>query len=95
MNKKKENTEELKAKAALLEMMRADVLELEIKARKWKAEYEIMLYMMEADKITPQYQEFMKAKKESIDKIAAQLGQQSDVEDSETKVVELKPSDNV
>jgi hypothetical protein len=61
----------------LLERMRAEVLELEIKARKWKAEYEIMLYMMEADKITPQYQEFMKAKKENIDKIAAELSKQA------------------
>ena len=46
--------------------MKEQVEDLEIRARKWKAEWEIMHYSMEVKKMMPLYDEFRKKQLEEL-----------------------------
>lgn len=45
------------------EKMRMQVVDLELKARYWKAQFEIRHFTLEAEKIQPLYEEYLAAEK--------------------------------
>lgn len=45
------------------ERMRLEVVELELRARYWKAQYEIREYTLKSEEIQPKYDEWMAAQK--------------------------------
>jgi hypothetical protein len=53
------------------ERMRLEVIDLELKARYWRAQYEIRSYTLAAEEIQPKYDEYLaaqKAKREEMEK---------------------------
>lgn len=44
--------------------MKADTQDLELKARYWKAQWEIRYYTLEAEKLQPDYDEYIKIQQE-------------------------------
>lgn len=46
-----------------MEKMRAEVVELELRARYWKAQYEVRHFTLEAEKIQPAYNEYLEAQR--------------------------------
>lgn len=57
----------------MTEQMRTEVVERELRARFAKANYEIMYYSLESDKIQADYQEYVKRKQEEIDAAQAEI----------------------
>lgn len=70
------------------EAMRKVVIDLELKARKWRAEHDIMVYMMEVDKLTPVYREFMDAQKKAIEGMISNMATETASEEPEEKQTE-------
>ena len=50
------------------EAMRLQVIDLELKARYWKAQYEIRNFTLESEKLQPEYDEFLKVSNEALRK---------------------------
>lgn len=48
------------------EEMRMQVVDLELKARFWKAQYEIRHYTLESERLGPQYDAFLNASREAM-----------------------------
>jgi flagellar biosynthesis/type III secretory pathway protein FliH len=46
------------------EVMRAQVVDLELKARYWEAQWKIRYFTLEAEKIQPEYEEFLDAQRQ-------------------------------
>ena len=55
------------------EEMRQQVIELELKARYWKAQYDIRQYTLAAEKIQPEYDEYLEKQKEQRDEMIKQM----------------------
>lgn len=55
------------------EQRRLEAIELEIKARYWKAQYDIRYYTLEAEKIQPAYDEWLKNQREKQEKAQQEL----------------------
>lgn len=60
MNKREQDQQAL-LRRAQMSKMKADLQELELKARYWKAEFEVRYYTLEAEKIQPAYNEYLEA----------------------------------
>lgn len=75
-NKPAQNQELLKFREDM-EQMRLQVVELELKARYWKAQYEIRHYSLQYDKIQPEYEVYLQkeveARKEAMEKLRQQI----------------------
>ncbi len=51
------------------EQMRMDVVEAELKARFWKAQYDIRHYTLEAEKIQPEYDKYIDEQRKKNDEL--------------------------
>lgn len=60
------------------EHMRSQVVDLELKARYWKAQYDIRHYTLEAEKIQPEYNEFLKREEEEREAALKRFQEQID-----------------
>ena len=56
----------------LFESKRQTVLELELNARYWKAEYEIKHYTLLSEEIKPKYEAYVEAEREKMIKLRAE-----------------------
>ena len=61
------------------EVMRMQVIDLELKARFWKAQYELRYYTLEAEKIHPEYEKYVQAQQAKNEAAIAKLKEQPDV----------------
>lgn len=56
-----------------LEAMRLQVIDLEYKARYWKAQYEIRYYNLQAEKLQPEYDSYLEAQKLKNEELRAKM----------------------
>lgn len=59
-----------------MEEMRLKAIEVELKARFWKAQYEIRYYTLEAEKIQPEYEKYVEKQREMNDKLMKEYMEQ-------------------
>lgn len=95
MNKKpakKSSTEQLLNEMQL--EMRNQVIELELKARYWKAQFELRYYTLEANKIAPEYESHLKAEAEKNQKLQEEyLAQMEKNKEAGVEILEGVPED--
>lgn len=75
----KQKSEYLQRKA-----MKEQVEDLEIRARKWKAEWEIMYYSMEVKNLMPKYNEFREQQLKELQDALSQASEQGIVKEENT-----------
>jgi hypothetical protein len=62
-----------KTHRAEVDKMRDQVQEIELRARYWKAQYELRYFTLEAEKIQPEYEAYLIKTEESIKKANEEL----------------------
>jgi|SRR5688572_17694433 len=75
MNKKKVKSEDALTKQEVArqhELMRERVIGVELQARFWKAQYDVRLYTLEAEKLQPAYLEYLKEQQKVTDELNKQ-----------------------
>jgi hypothetical protein len=100
MNKKPtpQEIKQQREEAALArQAQREEVLDLEMKARWWKAQWEIRYFTLQAEKIQPEYQEYLdkaeqereRLKQEMINKL-----KEGGMDISPENLISIKPDDD-
>lgn len=59
----------------MLDNQKVEVLDLELKARYWKAQHDIRFYTLEAEKLQAPYNEYLTIQKEAAEKANAEFQQ--------------------
>ena len=74
-----------------MEEMRMQVVDLELKARYWKAQYEVRQYTLLAEEIQPKYEEYMEAQKKIAEEArAAFIKEMEEAKAKEVRVIGVK-----
>lgn len=55
------------------ELMREQVIDLELKARYWKAQHDIRFYTLEAEKLQPEYDEYVEKQRQQREELMKEL----------------------
>jgi hypothetical protein len=83
-------TREEKALKEKMDFMRAQVQELELQARYWKAQYDTKYYTLEDDKIKNEYNSFIiKTQEQYLEQLAKERELLQTEEDSENEIAPI------